>query len=111
MRDQQAAPYWEIIARNLSKACCVVGGSVATVDAGGRTVFIVDAYPGETETSLKAKGVAYVVGRARYMDNPRGKIIGDEKRAVKHFFSAATPCVCSVCMSSANKLPKLCISV
>src|SRR5438034_9774986 len=28
---------------------------------------------GETEESLKAKDIAYVFGRARYMDNPRGQ--------------------------------------
>ena len=52
MREQQAARYWEIIARNLSKAGCVVGGCVATVDAGRRTVYVVDAYLGETQASL-----------------------------------------------------------
>ena len=33
---------------------------------------------GETEESLKKKGVDYVVGRAMYEDNPRGQIIGDK---------------------------------
>lgn len=33
---------------------------------------------GETEESLQEKKVDYVVGRARYADNPRGQIIGDE---------------------------------
>src|SRR5204863_450844 len=42
---------------------------------------------GETEDSLKAKGVAYVVGRARYMDNPRGQIVGDESGLLKLIFS------------------------
>ena len=32
---------------------------------------------GETEEALKEKGIPYVVGRARYGDNPRGMIIGD----------------------------------
>lgn len=32
---------------------------------------------GETEESLKAKGVDYVVGRAPYRQNARGEIIGD----------------------------------
>jgi NAD(P) transhydrogenase len=41
---------------------------------------------GETEESLKAKGIAYVVGRARYMDNPRGQIIGDETGLLKLIF-------------------------
>ena len=42
---------------------------------------------GETEESLKEKGIGYVVGRARYMDNPRGQIIGDENGLLKLIFS------------------------
>jgi len=42
---------------------------------------------GETEESLKEKGIVYVVGRARYMDNPRGQIIGDENGLLKLIFS------------------------
>src|SRR6267378_4509283 len=42
---------------------------------------------GETEQSLKSKGVAYVVGRARYMDNPRGQIVGDESGLFKLIFA------------------------
>jgi len=41
---------------------------------------------GETEESLKEKGVQYVVGRARYMDVPRGEIIGDETGFLKLIF-------------------------
>ncbi|HEX4140504.1 MAG TPA: FAD-dependent oxidoreductase, partial [Candidatus Methylacidiphilales bacterium] len=33
---------------------------------------------GETEESLKKKGVDYVVGRSHYKDNARGQIIGDK---------------------------------
>jgi NAD(P) transhydrogenase len=33
---------------------------------------------GETEEELKSRNVEYVVGRARYLDNARGEIIGDE---------------------------------
>ena len=32
---------------------------------------------GETEASLREKGVDYIVGRARYADLPRGEIIGE----------------------------------
>jgi NAD(P) transhydrogenase len=32
---------------------------------------------GETEESCKEKGIPYVVGRALYAENPRGKITGD----------------------------------
>lgn len=42
---------------------------------------------GETEESLKAKGIACVVGRARYADNPRGQIIGDETGLLKLIFA------------------------
>ncbi len=41
---------------------------------------------GETEESLKSKGIAYIVGRARYMDNPRGQIVGDENGLLKLIF-------------------------
>ena len=41
---------------------------------------------GETEESLREKNIAYVVGRARYMDNPRGQIIGDETGLLKLIF-------------------------
>jgi NAD(P) transhydrogenase len=41
---------------------------------------------GETEDSLKAKSIDYVVGRARYRDNPRGQIVGDESGLLKLIF-------------------------
>jgi NAD(P) transhydrogenase len=41
---------------------------------------------GETEESLEAKGIDFVVGRARYMDNPRGQIIGEENGLLKLIF-------------------------
>ena len=43
---------------------------------------------GETEETLRAKGVAYVAGRASYADNPRGRIIGDEAGFLKLLFRA-----------------------
>ena len=42
---------------------------------------------GETEMSLKEKGVDYVVGRARYDANARGQIIGDDDGFVKLLFA------------------------
>jgi NAD(P) transhydrogenase len=42
---------------------------------------------GETEDSLKSKGIDYIVGRARYMDNPRGQIVGDESGLLKLIFA------------------------
>jgi NAD(P) transhydrogenase len=41
---------------------------------------------GETEEALKEKSIPYVVGRARYADNPRGQIIGDEHGLLKLIF-------------------------
>jgi NAD(P) transhydrogenase len=41
---------------------------------------------GETEESLKEKNLPYVVGRARYADNPRGQIIGDDHGLLKLIF-------------------------
>lgn len=41
---------------------------------------------GETEESLQKKNIPYVVGRARYADNPRGQIIGDEAGLLKLIF-------------------------
>jgi NAD(P) transhydrogenase len=42
---------------------------------------------GETEESLGKKGIGYVIGRARYMDNPRGQIVGDENGLLKLIFA------------------------
>lgn len=41
---------------------------------------------GETEESLKKKGVAYIVGRQSYRDNARGRIIGDQDGFLKLLF-------------------------
>lgn len=41
---------------------------------------------GETEESLKASGVSYVVGKATYAANARGRIIGDDKGFLKLLF-------------------------
>ena len=38
---------------------------------------------GETEDSAQRKGIPYVVGRARYRDNARGGIIGDDAGFLK----------------------------
>ncbi len=44
---------------------------------------------GETEESLKKKGVDYVVGLARYEDNARGRIIGDKEGFLKLLYGRA----------------------
>ncbi len=41
---------------------------------------------GETEATLRAKGVDFVAGRARYADLPRGEIIGDQVGFLKLLF-------------------------
>jgi NAD(P) transhydrogenase len=41
---------------------------------------------GETEESLKKKGVDYIVGRSNYADNARGQIIGDKDGFLKLIF-------------------------
>lgn len=41
---------------------------------------------GETEQSLLAKGIPYVAGRAWYLTNPRGQIIGEERGRLKLLF-------------------------
>ncbi len=43
---------------------------------------------GETEETLKAKNVPYVVGNARFKDNARGKIIGEDYGRLKLIFGA-----------------------
>jgi NAD(P) transhydrogenase len=42
---------------------------------------------GETEESLSEKKIPYVVGRASYADNPRGRIIGDTEGFLKLIFA------------------------
>ncbi len=42
---------------------------------------------GETEESLQKQGIPYIVGRARYADNPRGRIIGDDVGFLKLLFA------------------------
>jgi NAD(P) transhydrogenase len=41
---------------------------------------------GATEESLKEKGVPFVAGRARYDQNARGRIVGDESGFLKLLF-------------------------
>ena len=41
---------------------------------------------GETEQSLKKKGIAYFAGRANYWDSARGRIIGDKDGFLKLLF-------------------------
>lgn len=43
---------------------------------------------GATEESLKADGVAYIVGRSGYAEHARGRIMGDETGFLKLLFAA-----------------------
>ncbi len=43
---------------------------------------------GETEDSAQRKGIPYVVGRARYRDNARGGVIGDDAGFLKLIYHA-----------------------
>jgi NAD(P) transhydrogenase len=43
---------------------------------------------GETEDSAQRKGIAYVVGRARYRHNARGGIVGDDAGFLKLIYRA-----------------------
>jgi NAD(P) transhydrogenase len=43
---------------------------------------------GETEDSAQRRGIPYVVGRARYRNNARGGVIGDDAGFLKLIFSA-----------------------
>ena len=45
------------------------------------------AMAGETEQSVAAAGLDYTVGRARYIENPRGCIIGEQEGFLKLIFS------------------------
>ncbi len=47
------------------------------------------SFVGETEESLVAKQVQYLVGRCRYADTPRGEIIGDHLGFLKLLIDAA----------------------
>ena len=44
------------------------------------------AMAGDTEQAVQAAGVDYVVGHARYTDNPRGCIIGEKEGFLKLIF-------------------------
>ena len=59
----------------------------ATVPIGIYTIPSVAAV-GLNEEEAKAKGLAVVVGRARYRNNPRGRMLGDDQGLCKMVFSA-----------------------
>ncbi len=63
-------------------------GNLPTRDILPSAVYTIPevAMAGETEEAVQAAGVDYVVGRARYADNPRGCIIGEEEGFLKLIF-------------------------
>jgi NAD(P) transhydrogenase len=56
------------------------------------------AVAGETEQSLRRQGIDYVVGRAYYDRNARGKIIGDRSGLLKLIFSPDDMKLLGVCV-------------
>lgn len=64
------------------------------------------SYIGETEESLRGKGVEYVAGRGQYAYNPRGLIVGDTGGLLKLLFevSAMTLVGVHVVGTSASEL-------
>jgi len=60
--------------------------AIATILPTGIYTIPEASMAGETEASLQEKKVDYLVGRARYADNPRGQIIGDETGFLKLIF-------------------------
>ena len=69
-------------------AACHMVGATAKADSSPLLATGVYTIPevgmvGETEESLRASGVEYVVGRVRYDGTPRGRLIGDETGLMK----------------------------
>jgi NAD(P) transhydrogenase len=59
----------------------------ATVPMGIYTIPAIGSV-GWTETEAQAKGTTVVVGRARYRNNPRGRMLGDDQGLCKLVFDA-----------------------
>ena len=57
---------------------------------------------GETEESCREKGVEYLVGRASYVNNARGQIIGDTLGVLKLIFSPSDKRLLGVHMIGEN---------
>jgi len=60
--------------------------AIATILPTGIYTIPEASMAGETEASLQEKKIDYLVGRARYADNTRGQIIGDETGFLKLIF-------------------------
>ena len=69
---------------------CELKGDIAALLPTGIYTIPEAAMVGETEETLQAKGIDYIVGKALFADNPRGKIIGDEAGFLKLLFQADT---------------------
>jgi NAD(P) transhydrogenase len=65
------------------------GGSLSPLLPNGIYTIPEVSMVGETEESLKKKGIDYIVGRAAYKDNARGRIIGDQDGFLKLLFRRA----------------------
>jgi len=69
--------YQEIATANNENGNCPANGVGPIGSYRGEDTIPDVGMVGETEESLKKKGVAYIVGRANYRENARGWIIGD----------------------------------
>jgi NAD(P) transhydrogenase len=74
-------------ARRAARHALDLGGSaISPVLPNGIYTIPEVSMVGETEESLKKKGTSYIVGRANYRENARGRIIGDLDGFLKLIF-------------------------
>ena len=69
-------------------ACGQPAGEVAPVLPTGIYTIPEVSAAGDTEAALRKRGEPYLVGRARYADTPRGKIVGETTGFLKLLFRA-----------------------
>src|ERR1700736_6189686 len=72
--------------RAVRHALALAGSAISPLLPNGIYTIPEVGMVGETEESLKKKGVAYIVGRANYRENARGRIIGDLDGFLKLLF-------------------------
>lgn len=72
--------------RAVGHAMGVDTGAVSSLLPNGIYTIPEVSMVGETEESLKKQGIDYVVGRNRYEENARGRIIGDKEGFLKLLF-------------------------
>ena len=77
---------WSRARRAVRHALGLGGSAISPLLPNGIYTIPEVSMVGETEESLKKKGVAYIVGRANYRENARGRIIGDQAGFLKLLF-------------------------